>query len=135
MMTGIRLCIGFTSSFGGPVMIEKVCRFFPSGGFQLAHIPAKPSMSSPFNLMKYGSRVATCHSKKPSAGIRQRRSAKLRLNFAATVSAREFIILLPIFGSFAHPGTRPHFSVHLSDFGVGKGDRRGIRLIGAKTYQ
>src|SRR5690348_14366529 len=80
-------------------------RLSPAGEFHNAQMPAKPNMASPFNLMKYGSRVATCHSKKPSAGTKQRRSAKLRLNFVATVSQQAFIILLPIFGSFAHPRT------------------------------
>ena len=40
-MTGIRLWIGATSSFGGPVMTVKLCSVAPSSGsFQRYHNPA-----------------------------------------------------------------------------------------------
>src|SRR5690606_13240102 len=53
-----------------------------------------------------------CHSKKPSAGIRQRRrlNAERNAGFSKAVSERALIILLPVIGSLAHDGTSPHLN-------------------------
>jgi hypothetical protein len=76
----------------------KVSSDSPSFGRQLSHNPAKANGSPLFSPMANGRfdlASRRCHSKKQSAGTRQRRffSASLKAGFDAASSARALIVV------------------------------------------
>lgn len=112
-MTGIRLWMDAISSFGEVVMMVADLTSDPSGDCQRSHNPARAKGFPDFSRMKCGILLLlpgwACHSKKPSAKIRQRRYlyAERKEGFSASVSARALIIREPMDGSLAQEGISP----------------------------
>lgn len=109
----MRLWMTCIRSLGSVVTIVQENIVEPSGESHRSHRPANAKGFPDFSRMYIGVLVLLpgfCfHSKKPLAGIRQRRRRKAVRNegFSANVSALALIILLPMVGSFAQEGIRP----------------------------
>jgi len=110
---GIRSWIGCINSFPSVVMMQHVSILSPAPLLQASHIPAIAKGSPDLSEMNHGYFLppSVFHSKNPVAGMMQRRVLKavLKEGFSATVSPRALASLLPINGSFAQLGMRPHF--------------------------
>src|SRR6266850_648498 len=97
-----------TNMFGSVVIIVQVVSRSPRGEVHVSYNPAKQNERLDFRSMRIGvfDPPVFCHSKNPSAIIRQRRILKalLKAALSVNVSARALISLLPIFGSVADAG-------------------------------
>jgi hypothetical protein len=108
---------GATSALASVVRIEKLITQTPSGDFHRSQTPAKAITWRGSGWIQNGVRVLPLgpdlsHSKKPSAGTRQRRRARasLKARLSAALSARALIMRAPSASDFAHGGTRPHLA-------------------------
>src|SRR5579859_1721893 len=101
------------SALGSVVIIVQLRIGSPlSGSIQRSHNPAKPNRGWSLSVMYIGVFVPSSffrHSKKPSAGMMQRRllSATRKACFSAALSERALIILAALLVSFAHEGISP----------------------------
>src|SRR5215468_10502431 len=102
----MRSCSGATSGLASVVRIEKLMIHTPSGDFQRSQMPAKAIGWRGDGWIQCGifSLPACDHSKKPSAGTRQRRfaSASLNAGLDAAVSERALIFFAPSESDFDH---------------------------------
>jgi hypothetical protein len=112
---------GSTQAFAAVVKTVQVSKGSPvTGSTQRSQRPAKAKTGDAGQVKNHGGPAGRrapvpcrSHSKKPSTGIKQRRSRKAERNigFSRTVSDRALKALRPIFGSLDQEGTSPHRAV------------------------